>query len=54
MIPALTPTPVVDPAALPDDRAGTTYRFRVNDDLSLTLCARLEHDAAPVLNGASL
>jgi len=51
---ALYLPPGLTPTDLPGQRAGTTYRFRVNDDRSLTLCARLEHDAAPALIGVAL
>lgn len=45
MIPALAPTPAVDPAALPDpDRAGTTVRYVIDEDLVPVLRAVLKHE----------
>lgn len=51
--PATYLAPGITPTDLPGARAGITYRFRVEHDLSLTLCARLEHDAAPVTKEAA-
>lgn len=52
----LAPTPDVTPADLRPvaDRPGTTWRFYVVDHTTLILRARMEHDAAPATNGASL
>lgn len=52
----LAPTPAVTPTDLRPvaDRPGTTWRFYVVDHTTLILRARLEHDAAPALIGASL
>lgn len=52
----LAPAPAVTPTDLHPvaDRPGTTWRFYVVDHTTLILRARLEHDAAPALIGASL
>lgn len=55
-------TALAPPAGLPlptdlrpvADRPGTTWRFYVVDHTLLILRARMEHGAAPALNGASL
>lgn len=44
MIPDLAPTPAVDPAALPDDRAGETWRFHIDEERVPVLRAVLKHE----------